>query len=68
MYNITTQPELRAAFWEAHPSLVCKRGPRGRILPQNLQPCDTRMAWCDYVESMSRDGSIPQALAQRATL
>jgi len=64
----TTQIELRALFWEAHPSLVCKRGPRGRILPQNSQPCDTRAAWVDYVDQLQRSGDISDALANRATL
>ena len=66
--NITTQPELRASFWDAHPSLVCKRGPRGRILPQNSQPTDTRAAFVEYVDHMQKSGEISAALADRATL
>lgn len=65
---LTSQPALRAAFWGAHPSLVCRRGPRGRILPQNSQPTTTRCAFVDYVDSLARDGTISEALAQRATL
>jgi hypothetical protein len=66
-YRFTNQPDLRAAFWDANPGLVC-RTRRGRILPQNEQPCDTRAAWVDYVDNAARNGDISEALAQRATL
>lgn len=65
---ITTQAALREAFWEAHPDLVQRKGPRGRILPQNEQPTDTRVAWVDYVDHMEKAGEISEALAARATL
>ncbi len=29
---------------------------------------DTRCAWCDYIDAMSKDNQISQELAQRATL
>lgn len=67
-YSITNQPALRAFFWEMHPDLVCKRGPRGRILPQNQQPCDTRVAWVDFVDNAVQGGDISEALGRRATL
>ena len=35
---------------------------------QNKCPAGLRMAWCDYVEMLSRSGEISQALAQRVTL
>lgn len=60
---IKTLTELRAAFWEAHPAFKRK----GRT-KQNDYPADVRMAWCDYVEHMVRNGDIPENLAQRATL
>lgn len=60
---ITTQTDLRAAFWEAHPDLT-RHGRR----KQNDYPADTRIAWVDYVDSMERDGQINVQLAQRATL
>jgi hypothetical protein len=62
-YQITTQKDLRDSFWESHPTLTRK----GRQT-QNDYPANTRMAWCDYVEFLSRDGLISEALAQRATL
>lgn len=60
---ITTQKDLRAAFWEAHPQY--KRRP-GWV--QNHYPVDVRIAWCDFVDNMARSGEISEALAQRATL
>lgn len=66
--NITTQNQLRAAFWEAHPDLKQARTVRGRILPQNSQPATTRSAWCEYVDHMQKAGEISAALADRATL
>lgn len=60
---ITTQKALRAAFWESHPKL--KRVPGFK---QNQYPADTRMAWCDFVESCTRNWQISDTLANRATL
>jgi hypothetical protein len=68
IYRLTTQVELRSAFWDENPSLVCRRGPRGRILPQNEQPAATRAAFSDYVDTLARAGEISAALADRATL
>lgn len=62
-FTITSQKDLRDAFWDAHPELTRKGQQK-----QNAYPADTRMAWCDYVESMRRDGQISNELAQRATL
>ena len=73
---ITTQKQLRAAFWQAHPQF--KRGVKrigtkdGRAIyaakTQNDYPADVRMAWCDFVESTRRAGDITENLAERATL
>lgn len=60
---ITTQKALRDAFWAEHPKLVRCAGKK-----QNDYPADTRMAWCDFVEAMRRNGEISEALANRATL
>jgi hypothetical protein len=63
---MTTQKQIRAAFWEmleSSPDYV----PQFRR-SQNACPADTRMAFCDYVESLARNGEISEALAQRATL
>lgn len=61
-FDITTQRQLRAGFWECHPTAQRKRGRDGDYVT------DTRCAWCDYIESLCRDGVISEALAQRATL
>jgi hypothetical protein len=55
--------QLRAAFWRDHPELKRKPG-----ATQNEYPTDTRLAWCDYIEAMRRDGVITDRVAQNATL
>ncbi len=66
-YQITTQQGLRNAFWlymkDAHP-FYCRVSGR----KQNDYPADLRMTWCDYVDSMERNGEISESLAQKATL
>lgn len=61
--NITTQRQLRAEFWHNHPQFKRHSG-----WTQNQYPADIRMAWCDFVESIRRNGDISEALADRATL
>ena len=64
-FLFTSQAVLRRQFWLDHPSLRPQYRSAKR---QNEYPTDTRMAWCDYVEAMARDGNISDALAGRATL
>lgn len=64
---ITTQKELRAAFWRDHRHLS------RRLIPdysgQGLMHCtDTRVAWSDWLDSMQRGGQISEGLDDRATL
>lgn len=64
---ITTQKELRAAFWRDNP------GADRRLIRDYAGTCrmhvtDTRVAWCDYLDAMHRAGNISEALADRATL
>ena len=61
--KITTQRALRRAFWERKPE--GKRGAKNRF---GKYPTNTRVEWCDWLDSLSRDGTISQELAQRATL
>lgn len=60
----TTQQQIRAAFWAQLPQASgyyqSKR--------QNAQPCDVRTAFCDFVDSLARNGDISDNLAQRVTL
>jgi hypothetical protein len=65
--RITTQKQLRREFWETFPNL-----PKHKIKNYSgngtMHRTDTRCAWCDWLDMLSKDGSISQALAQRATL
>lgn len=65
--KISTQAELSLAFWRAHPDAqrakITNYSGTGRMFCT-----DTRIAFCDFVDAMCRDGRISQALAQRATL
>jgi hypothetical protein len=59
---MTNQKQVRAAFWEAHPTASRKKGRDGDYLT------DTRVAFVDYVDMLSKDGTISEALASRVTL
>lgn len=61
-YEITTQKQIRELFWESHPELPRKAG------SHNDQHCDTRSAFCFFLDNLQRDGRISQALSYRATL
>jgi hypothetical protein len=62
-YQITNQKDLRRSFWETRSE--GKRGAKNRFGEYST---DTRVAWCDYIDSLCRDGVISEDLAQRATL
>jgi hypothetical protein len=65
--QITTQRELRRMFWAQHPALQ-----RKKITNYSgngtMYVTDTRCAWCDWIDSLSKDGAISQELAGRAEL
>lgn len=65
--RITTQRELRREFWRTFPEL-----PKRRITDYSgkgrMHVTDTRCAWVDWIDGLSKDGAISQQLAQRATL
>lgn len=67
MNTITTQKQIRAIFWQTFPDL-----PRKKIRDYSgnglMYPTDTRCAFCDFLDSLHRDGVISDALAYRATL
>jgi len=70
-YTYTTQAQIRAAFWREHPRArrAYVNGPRRPIpAPQNQQPVDTRIAFCDFVDALSKNGEISAHLADRVTL
>ena len=68
--TITTQRALRAEFWREHKGCpgVTPRRIRDYAGTGKMHTTDTRAAWVDYIDSLSRDGRISQALARRATL
>lgn len=73
---IKTLSELRAQFWEQHPTYkrktVSKVSSNGKkfykYADQNDYPADVRMAWVFFVDNMQRSGEISEALAWKATL
>jgi hypothetical protein len=62
MPDMTNQKQVRAAFWEANPTASRKKGRDGDYLT------DTRVTFVDYVDMLSKDGTISEALASRVTL
>jgi hypothetical protein len=73
-YRLTTQRQIRAAFWDA-----ARRGQFGRlnVTPKRItnysgngkmHNTDTRCAFVDFVDSLSKNGSISSELANRVTL
>lgn len=60
----TTQKEIRAAFWEAHPNAS-----RERVKSmESIYVCDTRCAFVDFVDQLARNGDISESLASQVTL
>lgn len=66
-YRITSQAQLRREFWQTFPDLGRERIPdySGTGL---MWPTDTRCAFVDWLDMLSKNGDVSQALAQRATL
>ncbi len=66
-YQIMTQRELRAEFWKHHPEL-----PRRKIPNYSgngkMHVTDTRCAFADFVDYLSKSSLISSELAQRVTL
>jgi hypothetical protein len=63
--------EVRAAFiyMADHSDLpALRRTPRGRVLDQNKQCADIRMAFVDFVDACARNGDISERVARAATL
>ncbi len=61
---ITTQKQLRAAFWAQSGQIHVRR----HGWTQNQYPAHIREMWCEYVEWMARMAFISDSLASRATL
>jgi hypothetical protein len=66
-HRITTQRQLRREFRQTFPKLDL------RLIPDcsrkgTMHKTDARCAWVDWIDGLSKDGEISQALAERATL
>lgn len=68
----TTQKEIRAAFWQAHPNADRKRYRYSWNRADKTAPLvyciDTRCAFVDFLDHLHRTGQITETLANRATL
>jgi hypothetical protein len=68
----TNQKQIRAAFWETFPDLPRRRHrygwSRSDKTAELVYPVDTRVTFCDWLDTMQSDGRISEALAARATL
>jgi hypothetical protein len=62
-FDINTQSELRAAFWQGMPQCWSKY----RNKRQNDWPTDLRVEFVDFVDFLARQGNISEELAQRVT-
>ena len=69
---MTNQKQIRAAFWEAHPTANRKKYPARdwtREDKSRRDYCtDTRCAFVDFVDYLHRSEIISDQLANRATL
>lgn len=63
--RITTQKQLRREFRETFHELDCKKYQYG---DRKTFATDTRVAWCDWLDSLVKNGEISENLAFRATL
>jgi uncharacterized protein (DUF2236 family) len=61
--TITTQTDVRAAFWQEHEQFYRIPGKT-----QNDYPTDVRCAFVDYVDRLACNGEITEELAARVTL
>jgi len=62
-FDIKTQSDLRAAFWQGMPQCWSKY----RNKRQNDWPADLRVEFVDFVDFLARQGNISEELAQRVT-
>ena len=66
---MTTQKQIRAAFWQSFPHLEEQARAAGILSKRQNHHCATvRCAFVDFVDSLARSGQISDALASRVTL
>lgn len=74
MNQLTTSKQVREAFWQAIADGQYKGMDvtRRRITDYSgkgkMYNTDTRTAFCDFVDSLSREGRLGEGLADRVTL
>ena len=66
-YTYTNQKQIRKAFWESHPDADRKKIKDFRGTGK-MHVTDTRVAFCDFLDYLQKDGQISEKLAQRTTL
>ena len=69
-YEITTQKELRKAFWQGNLNkhIQLFNCITGKPLTQNEYNATIRVEWCDFVDMLQKDNLISKKLANKATL
>lgn len=69
-YLYTTQRAIRAAFWRDHAGVAGVSRKRIKNYSGNgtMHNTDTRCAFTDYIDMLSRNGDISEELASRVTL
>ena len=73
-YEITTQKELRKAFWQGYKTLnntdiiELYNKVTGKPLTQNEYNATIRSEWCSFVDMMQKDNLISEKLADKVTL
>jgi hypothetical protein len=66
---MTTQKQIRAAFWQSHPHLESYALMWGiKTAPHNRHNDETRMAFVHYLDHLEKSGEITDDLAFRAIL
>ena len=60
-YDLTTQGQVRAAFWQGFPT-------RPKKWSNGQYPTTIRCEFVDFVDMLQKGGHISEALAQRVTL
>jgi hypothetical protein len=72
--KLTTQKQVRAAFWQAWRSgqfkglNVTPKRIRNYSGNGTMHNTDTRIAFCDFVDSLDKNGELAEGLADRVTL
>lgn len=71
---LTTQRQVRAAFWDAYrngefrglnvtPKRITNYSGNGK-----MHNTDTRVAFCDFVDALNKAGELAEGLVERVTL